>query len=809
MRTTPIVLLALLPSLGSTALSLDLPGDSGSPDGLLPDQADAIRQGGIASIMNAPLIDDSMEEGTVWVRNRSTRARFDASGGAVYPVFGKASPREWPVQFDVASVEVGGESIAVEMTDPPTVDGTDVIQRRAGLTEVHRIGLDGIEQTFVFDELPQAGELVLRMTVETDLNPVVEGDQLRFSHEAFGHVAYGKAFAFDGAGKSTPIERQWTGESIDFRVPASFVADAVLPLTIDPVWTSFSNGFGVADDADPSVLYAGATNQFLVVWNEYTSAQNLDVYASRYASNLGSPLEGIAIEISNDSWHGPACAYSYGADRALIAAVSNPGTGTGRVAGRLFDVGAGQLAPGVVTISSVGATSKEDVDVGGSNADTAADAHFCVTWSRGQVTNQIDVEYRILEADGTPITGISKVNTSAADEIQPAISQGVGDADLSGDNWHIVWTEDYDNDGRGAILAKRIYFSGNASLNSDAFSVTADALFSHPTISSLSDETLQFTSRRGAVLAFERAIPDVSSPSGFQTDILLGIVSDEQVVTITGLTDQEDVDSALQQRRPVISTNGRSFYVAYLEEDFGAIGSGQWDVYLAAGEITPGAGQVGFALAERHVILENTSDAATELDIYSRWEGEHNSTSSRCLCVWAADLSNPSSGFGQIRGAGYQYPLTVTQADGAVGVQYCDANPNSGGAFGGRQSSWMRVLGTAQLGDLHRAQAIDLPQNAFAYLLTSLTFGDQNLPGGSAGHLCLGGSVGRYIGQVQSSGVSGTVEATIDPMALPQPNGSAAALPGERWRFQFWHRDTDGGMPTSNFTNGVSVRFMN
>ena len=55
--------------------------------------AAAAELGSIADVMRAPLVDDTFEEGVVWVRTRSMRARFDAQGGAIYPVFGVASPQ--------------------------------------------------------------------------------------------------------------------------------------------------------------------------------------------------------------------------------------------------------------------------------------------------------------------------------------------------------------------------------------------------------------------------------------------------------------------------------------------------------------------------------------------------------------------------------------------------------------------------------------------------------------------------------------------------------------------------------------------
>lgn len=44
----------------------------------------------------------------------------------------------------------------------------------------------------------------------------------------------------------------------------------------------------------------------------------------------------------------------------------------------------------------------------------------------------------------------------------------------------------------------------------------------------------------------------------------------------------------------------------------------------------------------------------------------------------------------------------------------------------------------------------------------------------------------------------------VDLGALPQPNGSVAATPGESWSFQLWYRDANP-LPTSNFSTAVTA----
>ena len=106
-------------------------------------------------------------------------------------------------------------------------------------------------------------------------------------------------------------------------------------------------------------------------------------------------------------------------------------------------------------------------------------------------------------------------------------------------------------------------------------------------------------------------------------------------------------------------------------------------------------------------------------------------------------------------------------------------------------------------------EAADLPPNSFGFFLTSQSQGFVTSPGGSAGNLCLGGAVGRYVGQgqIQNSGGSGEISLVLDLTAMPTPTGFVPVQPGDTWNFQAWYRDANPG-PTSNFTDAVSVRFL-
>jgi FG-GAP repeat/FG-GAP-like repeat len=193
--------------------------------------------------------------------------------------------------------------------------------------------------------------------------------------------------------------------------------------------------------------------------------------------------------------------------------------------------------------------------------------------------------------------------------------------------------------------------------------------------------------------------------------------------------------------------------------------------------------------------------------------------------IWTLEWSTPLDSFGRSVACAGDVNLDG-YADFIVGDSHDDANgPNGGSAivFSGRNllgtnycgpavnnstgsPAVIEAFGSDTIGDgLFLLAARDLPQGQFGYFFTSQTQGFVQGPGTSQGNLCLGGQLGRYVQQIQSSGPAGTFVVQLDLSVLPPPiNGSVG--PGETWNFQSWYRDNNPG-PTSNFTDAVSVTF--
>ena len=139
------------------------------------------------------------------------------------------------------------------------------------------------------------------------------------------------------------------------------------------------------------------------------------------------------------------------------------------------------------------------------------------------------------------------------------------------------------------------------------------------------------------------------------------------------------------------------------------------------------------------------------------------------------------------------------------GANYCTANTNSSGL-----ASVMSGMGSTTASDNDVTLiASQLPTLVFGFFITSQIQGFVQNPAGSAGNLCVGGAIGRYVGpgQIQNSGAAGVIQLQLDLTMHPTPLGFVSVAAGETWNFQAWHRDSSGGVATSNFTDGLEVNF--
>jgi len=139
---------------------------------------------------------------------------------------------------------------------------------------------------------------------------------------------------------------------------------------------------------------------------------------------------------------------------------------------------------------------------------------------------------------------------------------------------------------------------------------------------------------------------------------------------------------------------------------------------------------------------------------------------------------------------------------GSLGTAYCSpAALNSTG-----QPATIQATGSAAVADQNLTLiALALPTSQFGYFLVGANQGAIVQPGGSQGTLCLSSPIGRFVTQVQNSGLAGSFSIPVNLNALPTAP-PVAVLPGDTWNFTAWFRDVNPG-PTSNFTDGIEIQF--
>lgn len=135
-----------------------------------------------------------------------------------------------------------------------------------------------------------------------------------------------------------------------------------------------------------------------------------------------------------------------------------------------------------------------------------------------------------------------------------------------------------------------------------------------------------------------------------------------------------------------------------------------------------------------------------------------------------------------------------------AGASACSPVPNSAGRVG---RIW---AGGSDLVSDNRVvlSAVHLPANQIGFFLSSQTVGFRPGAGGSQGNFCLGGSIGRHLQSVQTTGEAGSLALDMDLTSIPAGTGTQAVLAGQTWYFQAWHQDSGA---TSNFTDSLAVSF--
>ena len=374
-------------------------------------------------------------EGQLWAIGDAYKASFGADGFAYVPWFGGSAPRNFPVQFVLREVRVGGAALPLAGTTPQR-EGDRVTFVRGAVQERYELTPQHVEQTFVIDTA-LAGDVVLTLDVVSELVEDAATPGIQFGNE-FGCVHYGDAHVVDGD-QLRRVPTTWSDGAIRIVVPAAERTTG--PLVIDPIiYTSAFSAVLPNDSSQPDIAYDAASDTYLLVWQYQYSATDFDIYCEFRNGSDGSTISGTlgTIDVTGFNHQNPRVANLASGARFLV--VSQRYTGTlWQIYGRMRLAGQ-TVHPNLIPISepTVYPGPHINPDVGGD--PSASGDSWLVVWQREFSATDYDIHGRLVRID-TSLPGPTILIENASSSIYslPSVSQSNGNGFATAARWMVVY----------------------------------------------------------------------------------------------------------------------------------------------------------------------------------------------------------------------------------------------------------------------------------------------------------------------------------------------------------------------------------
>lgn len=349
-------------------------------------------------------------------------ARFESDGIRFAPALGAGAPGAHRLDLRTVAIRQGSTQLPIAAEARPAARGETVVYERSrAIEERYEVRADGLEQSFVFRELPGRGDLVVRCELGGGLAGLAATTAagLAFATPGLGGVTIGGVTGVDARGARCAGSLRLVDGQLELGLPARFVDRAALPLVLDPlIGTRLDLATGAADDADPCVACDAATDTFCIVWTRTVSAAVGEVYARFYHQTTGlgtTLLLGSAATVRR-----ARIASTNAVDRFLVLweAAAAP-IAAAKLTGVTID-------PGRVRGVAFDATALPDncteVDLSGNPGTTAADLVGVMVFRRTGVGIQ-SIAYSVPIGTGAPTFGVPTLLSSDPEAGAPRISK--------------------------------------------------------------------------------------------------------------------------------------------------------------------------------------------------------------------------------------------------------------------------------------------------------------------------------------------------------------------------------------------------
>ncbi|MCA8952476.1 MAG: hypothetical protein KDE27_23395 [Planctomycetes bacterium] len=229
----------------------------------------------------------------IWAAGRDYKVSFH-DGMTFYPVLGAGYDTNRPVRWQTRAVSVGGTPLLPPGAPVAAANGAYRFEYRHGdVVERYDVLPEGVEQSFVLTARPAAtGDLVVEGDIVSDLAPALTAarDGALALRDANGTelVRYGRATALDASGRRLALDTALDGAAVRITVPASWLDEAVYPVTVDPLIASTLLSLGGSAATGAQIARDPIHGQQMVVFSRASSATDLDAFAILMHDDFGS-----------------------------------------------------------------------------------------------------------------------------------------------------------------------------------------------------------------------------------------------------------------------------------------------------------------------------------------------------------------------------------------------------------------------------------------------------------------------------------------------------------------------------------------
>ena len=406
---------------------------------------------------------DRPGDGRLWASTPTYKASFGPEGFVYVPFFGSQAPHDFPVNFVLRNVRVGGQQLPLGVAEPQQADRRVTLDHGA-VREVYDLGVDDVEQTFVVDSA-LAGDVEIDIDAVSELCEDATLAGIQFGNE-LGRVEYGEVHVL-ADGQRVAVPTTGDGNRIHIHVPAK--ARGAGPLVVDPIIhnTPFLSAF-LFDCSQPDVAFDRAHNQYLLVWQHEFSATDTDIYCEFHDGTDGTLVANstAAVDVTTVNCANPRVANVTGLTTVgpflvpidvFLVVMQQFQLGHWQIHGRRRVANAPISTPEFAISDPLAFGDHVNPDVGG-DPSTTGTPNWLVVWERQASASDYDIHARIVHYDASlPGNTILIENSAATVYSRPSVSQSNGNGFATAARWVVAYQFRFsatDEDIYGAAIAQ-------------------------------------------------------------------------------------------------------------------------------------------------------------------------------------------------------------------------------------------------------------------------------------------------------------------------------------------------------------------